>query len=183
MAPEVSLKPSEVAIRPGSEVTLECSARGVPRPVISWSYPAPDDPNVATEEDTTPLGEGSKASSKLRLPNVRRSLEVKCVGRSVEGSGEASTSVRVTAPGSPPINIQVDPEANRIRLNWDAPEIANEGVEGYRIYYQEVGSGDDGDWQTWNFIDVDPDQTEGAIEGLDPNKGISVPYTSFTVQQ
>ncbi|MDX9869881.1 MAG: M6 family metalloprotease domain-containing protein [Candidatus Cloacimonadales bacterium] len=51
-----------------------------------------------------------------------------------DNDAEPSNQANVTAPFSEPLNLTGLMENTAVRLNWDAPEFANRGLEGYKVY-------------------------------------------------
>ncbi|XP_006889806.1 PREDICTED: protein sidekick-1-like [Elephantulus edwardii] len=91
----------------------------------------------------------SSTLTTYELTHLRkyRRYEVVLTAYNIVGESPASSPVEVfvgeAAPAMPPQNVQVNPlTASQLEVTWDPPppESQNGNIQGYKIYYWEVGS-------------------------------------------
>ncbi|XP_033112587.1 tyrosine-protein phosphatase Lar-like isoform X3 [Anneissia japonica] len=109
------------------------------------------------------------------------SYEFMIKGVNTIGIGEASPPVTVKtgelAPGSPPIRVKVSLiSSSSILVQWDAPEVPNGRITGYKIYYTAKPSSDLSVWETSTVDDIQLT----SISQLTPLKLYSVKVAART---
>ncbi len=116
--------PTEV--RPGESITFNCSAVGLPRPVLDWLIN--DEPvlfdDTVTVEDLTPLGSMKSTFSSMTINKAVKSGSIMCIASNNVGEDEEEVQLKVLGPGTPP-PVQVSPEKDYLKVRWSEPEVTN----------------------------------------------------------
>ncbi|XP_078610680.1 tenascin-X-like isoform X3 [Branchiostoma floridae x Branchiostoma japonicum] len=135
---------------------------------------------AGNEEATTIEVRSNVYSQVIRELKPDTEYYIWVFGFSAAGDGRRSQILSVTmeSEGStqlgPPADLQVsllDDES--VLLQWSAPE-ASDGILGYRLYYQPVGSTD------VSNLEVGPDVSSHPIRGLEPGVDYVVWIVAFT---
>ncbi|XP_076462562.1 LOW QUALITY PROTEIN: tyrosine-protein phosphatase Lar-like [Babylonia areolata] len=118
---------NDVTAMPGSDVNLTCVAVGSPMPEVRWRHGA----EVLTPEGAVPVGR-----NVLELRDVRQSANYTCEASSDLGNIEHVVTLRLQAPGSAPRDLRAfAASATTVELSWKPPQIPNDVIQGYRVFY------------------------------------------------
>ncbi|XP_078692201.1 tenascin-X-like isoform X9 [Branchiostoma floridae x Branchiostoma belcheri] len=189
-SPSISLAtPDTVPDIPGSPEDIQVSLEDDSSIRVEWQPPTSGaevlgyriNYQEAGNEEATIVEVRANVYSQV-IHNLKPDTEyyIWVVGFSAAGDGRRSQILSVTmeSEGStqlgPPADLQVsllDDES--VLLQWSTPEGA-EGILGYRLYYQPVGSTD------VSSLEVGPDVGSHPIRGLEPGVDYVVWIVAFT---
>ncbi|XP_019630244.1 PREDICTED: uncharacterized protein LOC109474384 [Branchiostoma belcheri] len=189
-SPSISLAtPDTVPDIPGSPEDIQVSLEDDSSIRVEWQPPTSGaevlgyriNYQEAGNEEATTVEVRANVYSQV-IHNLKPDTEyyIWVVGFSAAGDGRRSQILSVTmeSEGStqlgPPADLQVsllDDES--VLLQWSTPEGA-EGILGYRLYYQPVGSTD------VSSLEVGPDVGSHPIRGLEPGVDYVVWIVAFT---
>ena len=72
----------------------------------------------------------------IKLVDVRRTKNLKCLSENRGGLQETDFTVFVAGPGTAPENVGLSADRPRtIHATWDAPTITNGNITKYIVYY------------------------------------------------
>ncbi|CAJ0581112.1 unnamed protein product, partial [Mesorhabditis spiculigera] len=176
-APTVELTPSEKQELPPTqdELSVECTANGVPKPKIIWLWNGQlveDGKDEFRHYDTTPAEVKDYASSKLIAQSTTRTGHLTCQAINEVGSNQQVLDVTVLGPGSPPQNIHTSPMHQGFNVSWLPPKQPNGVIKNYIIYYTKDPEQDIGDWETMSVgesarnatVSVDEEDTPYTVK-------------------
>ncbi|KAK0419721.1 hypothetical protein QR680_014289 [Steinernema hermaphroditum] len=135
-----------------TSISITCDAEGVPRPRIEWIF---DDTVVNTSkfykiDDVTLDYETNPRSkrSKITMISAVKAGVLTCRAVNNKASTNASITIEIRGPGSPPANVNIYQIRNGFNLSWNEPDIPNGNITKYIIYYTHRNTDDLNDWTT-----------------------------------
>ncbi|PAV82981.1 hypothetical protein WR25_24062 [Diploscapter pachys] len=152
--PTITIVPEETRIEKdpsNDELSIECEARGVPKPKIIWLWSGQwveDGKDEFRVYDVSPPDAQDVVRSKLTAQSTTRSGAVTCQAMNNEGSVETRVEVKIKGPGSPPSSIQPSPLNNGFQVTWMPPRRPNGKIKNYIIYYSKNPDSPLSEWES-----------------------------------
>ncbi|PAV55956.1 hypothetical protein WR25_13419 [Diploscapter pachys] len=152
--PTITIVPEETRIEKdpsNDELSIECEARGVPKPKIIWLWSGQwveDGKDEFRVYDVSPPDAQDVVRSKLTAQSTTRSGAVTCQAMNNEGSVETRVEVKIKGPGSPPSSIQPSPLNNGFQATWMPPRRPNGKIKNYIIYYSKNPDSPLSEWES-----------------------------------
>uniref|UniRef100_A0A1I7U3G2 Ig-like domain-containing protein n=1 Tax=Caenorhabditis tropicalis TaxID=1561998 RepID=A0A1I7U3G2_9PELO len=117
-----------IRVPAGTDYTIKCVSDGYPAPDVRW-----------VDSHGNQLSDGPQ----LRIIDIRKTLNAKCLAENRGGLKETDLIVFVAGPGTAPENIQLT--ANKpttISVQYEVPSIPNGNISKYIIYYTPLDDQD-----------------------------------------